>query len=126
MAALTLTASNQILNALTGQAATMPTGALKVALVTSLGSIDTPGTEVSGGSYARATLTFAPATDRTCSNANDIVIDGMPSVTVVGIEIWDSATTPVRWWMGALPAPKTPDAGDQLRFPAGDINLTVS
>ena len=50
----------------------------------------------------------------------------MPAATVVGVEIWDSAGTPVRLWYGALAASRTVAAGDDLRILAGELDLTLS
>lgn len=49
----------------------------------------------------------------------------MPAATVVGIEIWDSAGSPVRLWHGALTASKTVGVGDELKLAAGDVDLAI-
>ncbi|GAA0637354.1 hypothetical protein GCM10009535_12130 [Streptomyces thermocarboxydovorans] len=126
MANLTLTASNQVLNWLFGNAATAPDGDLQVALVTANGSASAAGTEVVGGSYARQTITVASASGGATSNASDIVFEAMPACTVVGVEVWDSADTPVRFWFGELDEPRTVIAGDDLRFTAGELDFTLS
>jgi hypothetical protein len=43
----------------------------------------------------------------------------MPAATVNGVEIWDSAGTPVRLWWGPLTTPRSLQAGDELKFSAG-------
>jgi hypothetical protein len=123
---LTNTAENRCLDFLLGLASTAPTTPMKVALVTATGTDTTPGTEVSGGSYARQTLTVGAAASGATSNSADLVWTNMPAVTVVGIEIWDSAGTPVRWAYGALSASRTLSAGDELRLPAGTLTLSLS
>ncbi|MFH8531512.1 hypothetical protein ACH4GE_24215 [Streptomyces tendae] len=50
----------------------------------------------------------------------------MPAATVVGVEVWDSATTPVRLWYGPLTTERTTAAGDDSRFLAGDLTLALS
>ncbi|WP_435601339.1 phage tail fiber protein [Streptomyces sp. C10-9-1] len=122
---LTDTAENSTLNWLTGNSTTAPTGQLTVALVTALGSDSAAGTEVTGGSYARQDVDFTTASGGAASNAADVVFSGMPAGTVVGLEIWDSAGSPVRWWHAPLSASKTLEAGDELRFAAGDIDLSL-
>lgn len=126
MANLTLTASNQALAWLFGLSATAPDGSLQIALVTANGTASTAGTEVTGGSYARQTLTVAAPTGGATSNAADIEFAGMPACTVVGVEIWDSATSPVRWWHGAVDTPRTVAAGDDVRFIAGELDITLA
>ncbi|MCM8548905.1 hypothetical protein [Streptomyces sp. STCH 565 A] len=128
---LTDTAENAALNWTLGNASTGPTGDIKVALVTVAGSDSAPGTEVTGGSYARLTADFAAASGGATSNEADLVWEDMPAATVVGVELWDSAGSPVRWWYGPLtdsegdPAPKTLDAGDDFKIAAGSLTITL-
>ncbi|MFD5577318.1 hypothetical protein ACFWI2_08290 [Streptomyces pseudogriseolus] len=109
-----------------GNATTAPTTPLRVALVTANGSDTAAGTEVTGGSYARKNLTTAAAVNGATSNSADLVWTGMPAATVVGVEVWDSAGTPVRLWYGALAASRTVLAGDELRIPAGSLTFSLS
>ena len=105
---------------------TRPTTPLKVALVTANGTDTAAGTEVTGGSYARQNLAVAAAVGGATSNSADLVFTGMPAATVVGVEIWDSAGTPVRLWYGALTASRTVAAGDELRLVAGALQLSLA
>lgn len=105
---------------------TRPTTPLKVALVTANGSDTAAGTEVTGGSYARQSLSVAAASVGATSNSADLVFAGMPAATVVGVEVWDSAGTPVRLWYGALAVSRTVAAGDELRITAGSLTLSLS
>ncbi|MFJ7111788.1 hypothetical protein ACIQW4_01240 [Streptomyces albogriseolus] len=123
---LSNTAENRALDWLMGNATTAPTTPLRVALVTANGSDTAAGTEVTGGSYARKTLTTAAAVNGATSNSADLVWTGMPAATVVGVEVWDSAGTPVRLWYGALAASRTVLAGDELRIPAGSLTFALS
>jgi len=50
----------------------------------------------------------------------------MPATTVVGVEIWDSAGTPVRLWYGALGTSRTVAAGDELKIVAGQLAISLS
>ncbi len=122
---LTNTAENRALDFILGLAATAPTTPLKVALVTTNGDETTAGTEVTGGSYARQNLSVAAAVNGATSNSADLVWTGMPAATVVGVEIWDSAATPVRLWYGPLTAARTVAAGDELRLAAGSLALSI-
>lgn len=126
MANLTLTASNQALAFLLGQSATAPTGTMKVALVTANGTAAAAGTEVVGGSYARQDLSTSAPVAGASSNAADLVFEAMPACTVVGVEIWDSAGTPIRWAFGPIASSRTVEAGDDLRILAGELDISLS
>lgn len=79
---------------------TRPTSPLKVALVTAIGSESAAGTEVvpGGNAYVRQTATISAA------GANTALIEwvNMPGADLLGVEVWDSAGTPVRIWYGPL------------------------
>ena len=94
--------------------------------MTANGDDATNGTEVTGGAYARQSLTVGAASAGATSNSADLVFAGMPAATVVGVEIWDNAGTPVRLWYGALSASRTVAAGDELRLVAGSLALSIS
>lgn len=124
---MTNTAENLTLDWITGVGTpTRPTTPLKVALVTANGSDSAAGTEVTGGSYARKNLAVAAAVAGATSNSADLVWTGMPAATVVGVEIWDSAGSPVRLWYGALAASRTVASGDELKIVAGSLAISIS
>jgi hypothetical protein len=124
---LTNTAENLTLDWINGVGSpTRPTTPLKVALVTANGSDSAAGTEVTGGSYARQSLSVAAAVSGATSNSADVVFTGMPAATVVGVEIWDSAGSPVRLWYGALASSRTVVAGDEVRLTAGSLALSIA
>ena len=81
---------------------------------------------MTGGSYARQDLSVAAAVNGATSNSADLVWTGMPAATVVGVEIWDSAGSPVRLWYGPLSATRTVAAGDELRLAAGALSLSLA
>lgn len=122
---LSNTAENRCLDFILGLAATAPTTPLKVALVTANGDDAAAGTEVTGGSYARQNLSVAAAVSGATSNSADLVWTGMPAATVVGVEIWDNAGSPVRLWYGPLSASRTVAVGDELRLTAGSLTLSI-
>jgi hypothetical protein len=123
---LSNTAENRCLDWILGLSSTAPTTPIKVALVTANGSDTSAGTEVAGGSYARQTLSVAAAASGATSNSGDLVFAGMPAATVVGVEVWDSAGTPVRLWYGPLAEPRTVLAGDELQILAGELDFALS
>lgn len=47
----------------------------------------------------------------------------MPACTVVAMEIWDSAGSPIRLWWGALTANKVVNLGDTFTFPIGTVSV---
>lgn len=98
----------------------------KLALMSTLGTDSAAGTEVTGGSYARQSLTVAASVSGATSNSADVVFTGMPAATVVGVEVWDNAGTPVRLWYGALTSSRTTAAGDELRLTAGSLALSIA
>ncbi|MFE0219464.1 hypothetical protein ACFW0U_01065 [Streptomyces albidoflavus] len=123
---LTNTGENRCLDWLMGTATTAPTLPLRVALVTANGTDAAAGTEVTGGSYARKNLTVAAAVNGATSNSADLVWTGMPAATVVGVEVWDAAGTPVRLWYGPLGTSRTLLAGDELRIVAGALSFSLA
>lgn len=120
------TIENQLLDALVGTTAYTVTTPVKIALVTTNGNDATAGTEVSGGSYARQTITFGAASSGSITNSGTINFTGMPSCTVVGIELYDSAGTPKRLAYGALTSSRTVTAGDTVQFAASTVTLSLS
>ncbi len=127
---LTDGAEARVLNFLTGNtSAAAPTLPLMVRLMTANGSDSAAGTEVvngGGSTYAAQSVAF-PAASGTTSAANsaDVVFANMPAATIVGIEIWDSAGSPFRWWWGAATSPKTTNLGDTLKILAGALVLNM-
>lgn len=122
---LTDTVENQLLDALVGTAAYSVTTPIKLALVTANGSDSAAGTEVSGGSYSRQSITFGAASGGSITNSAKVTFANMPTATVVGIELWDSAGTPKRLAYGSLTASKSLVSGDTLEFAASSVTLTL-
>lgn len=126
MGALTDAGENLLLNWVCGRTATQPT-TLYLALETGSGANDSaPGTEVSGGSYARKAITFGSnAASGSISNTQDIVFTGMPAVTVKAGAVYDASTGGTRLWYGALTAQKTLNAGDTFTVSTGSLTLSL-
>lgn len=120
------TIENQLLDALVGTAAYSVTTPIRLALMTANGNDSTPGTEVTGGSYARQTIAFSAASSGSISNSAVISFTGMPSCTVVGIEIYDNAGTPKRLAYGPLTTSRTVTAGDTVQFAASAVSLSLA
>lgn len=126
MGALDTATTNKIIDHLLLTAAYTPTGPLKLRLMTANGTKGSNGVEATGGSYAAQTITFNAASGESASSAADVLFTDMGAVTIVGAEIWDSAGTPKRIAWGALTASRTLLAGDDLKFPAGSVILTLN
>lgn len=117
---------NRLLDASLGTAAFVaPTAPIKVALMTVAGNDATPGTEVVGGSYARQSVTFAAAAAGSASNSGAVTFLNMPTCTVVGIEIYDSAGSPRRIWYGPLASPRSFVLGDTFTLPIASITCSL-
>lgn len=86
---------------------------------------ETGASEVVGGSYARQQADFAAAAGGATSNAAAVEFTGMPAVTVTHVGIWDAVTVGNFLWGGPLTTPRSPSAGDTLRFLTGEIDVTL-
>lgn len=105
---------------------TAPTAPLKARLMTANGSAGAAGTEVAGGSYAPQTVVFGSAASGAAASNAAVTFTGMPAVTVVGVEIWDTSGTPQRLWWGPLSATKTLNAGDTFQFDTGSLGVSLT
>ena len=94
-------------------AATTP---MKLALTTTSPTSTAAGTEVTGGSYGRQTITFGAPTAATPSTATATAVSftSMPAAVVTSVNVYDNAGTPIRRAFGDLTASKTTAAGDTL------------
>lgn len=125
---VTVEATAILQSSVAGTAYTAPQTPIKLALITTTtaSTASTPGSEVSGGSYARATIVFGSASGGSIANNASISFTNMPACTVGGIELWDSAGTPVRRWFGTLGSSKTLGAGDTISFASGAITVALA
>jgi hypothetical protein len=112
---------------------TASVGANHIRLMTANGSGTANGTELStSGSYTAVTgitpAAFSAASTSTGGTSNTGILSqtNMPAATITGIEIWDSAGTPIRHWYGALAASKTTASGDTLSFAIGAITVAIT
>jgi hypothetical protein len=86
------------------------------------------GTEVSGGSYARTSVTFAaPSNGVTTNNADVTFPTATASWGTVGwIGIHDAATSGNLLYHTALDLAKTIDSGDIFKIATGNLSVTLS
>lgn len=119
-------AENKVLDHVLGTTSyTMPSTYL--ALFTVAPTDSTAGTEATGGSYARQSLSglFNSASGGAASNNANIDFAGMPACTIVAIGIMDNSTGGNLLVHGTLTANKVLDAGDTLRIASGDLDITI-
>lgn len=86
------------------------------------------GTEVSGGSYARQSASFAaPSNGASATNA-DITFPQATGNwgTVTHIGIWDASTIGNLYYHTALDASKTIDTGDVFKIASGSLTVTLA
>lgn len=122
---LTNTAESNTLNWLTGNTTVAPVLPLKVRLMTANGTDSVAGTELTGGTYAPQTVTFG-ASAAGAPAASDALVrfEGItPGADLTGLEIWDSATPPVRWHWASLTGAPVDVVDGILEFAAGAITL---
>jgi hypothetical protein len=125
--------ANRILDFLFGGGSYSPAATLYIALFTAMPTVAGGGTEVTGGSYARAAVTnnstnFPAATGRTKSNALAITFAQATASwgTIVGAAIMDALTGGNMLDFAALDAPKVVANGDTFSLPIGSLRLTES
>ena len=86
------------------------------------------GTEVSGGSYARKSASFAaPSNGASATNA-DITFDQATGSwgTITHIGIWDALTTGNLLYHTPLTTSKTIDTGDIFKIASGSLTVTLA
>lgn len=132
MGALDQTHANKLIDASLGTTTlTATTTPIRVRLMTANGSATANGTELAtSGGYTSGTgapsVTFAAASAGSAASNAAVTVTNMPAATIVGIELWDSAGTPVRKWWGALSASKTTNSGDTFTIASGSLTVTDS
>lgn len=135
MAALNIPHAANMVDASLGTATfTATSGSIHCRLMTANGSGTSAGTELTtGGGYTSGTgaptLTFAAAstTTGTAASSSAVTVTNMPAATITGVELWDSAGTPVRKWWGALSGgSKAVASGDTFTIASGSLTATLT
>lgn len=104
---------------------TRPT-AWHVALYTAAPNDAGGGTEVSGGAYARQSVTFTVSgNEATNSGAVEYPTATASYGTVSHVGVFDAASGGNLIAYAALSASKAIDTGDVFRIPAGDLDITL-
>ncbi len=133
---LPTTVKNNALDALNGVATFTPVVApVRMRLMTANGTATAAGTELATGAGGETgtgytaggqTFTWAAAANGTAILAADIRWDNMPAGTIVGLEVWDSATTPRRIQYTPLTTQRTLAAGQAFELKAADVVATLT
>lgn len=129
MAVFANTEVERLLNASFGVADyVVAVGSPGLRLATTAGTDTTPGTLVTGGSYAHQAMAMsaAVAVSRNITNSGTVAFTGMPVATVTHVEIYDAVAGTVRKAYGPLTASKTTAAGDTLSFAPGSVTCAYS
>lgn len=123
---------NKLLDHVLGNTAFTAPSPLFIALFTASPSDSGGGTEVTGGSYARLSVTnnttnFPAASGGSKSNGVTFSYSPNPSAgwgTVVAVGIFDASTggNLIKW--GDLTTSKTINSGDPVSFPSGSLVFT--
>jgi hypothetical protein len=99
-----------------------------VALFTSDPTDAGSGTEVSGGSYARAAVTFGAPSNGVSTNSADVTFATATASwgTVGWIGIYDALTTGNLLYHTPLDTSKTIDSGDIFKISTGNLSVTLA
>lgn len=95
---------------------------LHTANPTSAGS----GAEVSGGSYARATIdTWGAVSGGQVANDSIVTFSLLPTCSVTHLAIWDADTAGNMLFYGALDTTVEAVSGESLIFAVGDLTISI-
>lgn len=115
---------------LTAQAHVDPVAPLKLAMMSANGDNVTPGTEITGNSYARVNITWGAPVGTLVKNSANImgqIVDTAVNKNMMGWEVWDSATTPRRLMRWPVVGTVTILANEpwEIVSPGGEIRLAI-
>jgi len=119
---------NALINAtLRNTAYTSPT-TVYVSLYTSDPTDADSGTEVSGGSYARTSVTFDAPSNGVTQNSADVTFPTATASwgTVSHIGVHDASTSGNLLFHTALDTAKTIDSGDIFKIETGNLTVTLA
>jgi hypothetical protein len=116
----------EILDHVFGGAAYTAPSTLYLALYTADPSDAGGGTEVSGGAYARQTVTFT-VSGNTASNTSAVEYPTATANygTVVAVGVMDASSGGNLLAYAGLTSDKDIETGDVFRVPAGDLDITL-
>lgn len=110
-----------------------PAATLYLALITSSGSsagleAGTLTGEVSGGSYARQTVTFSAASGGSTSNSGTITFPAASATwgTIRYVAVMDASSAGNVLWYQQLTSDVTINSGNTFQFNTGSVTITVA
>ena len=131
MSAIVQAQANKLLDASLGTATlTAFSGAAKIRLTTTAPTATAAGTELTGTGYTTggSTIAFSAAASGSTSNSGSVSwTNGSGGAwSIAGLEIWDSAGTPIRWWFGTWNGqPISVANGNTFQVAATGITVTL-
>ena len=118
---------DEVLNHVLRNIAYTPSTTIEIALFTTLpGEDSTGGVEVTGGSYARQTVTFAAPVAGVVANSGAVTFPQATAAwgTVLGIGLYEDVGGGANLlYFGGLSTTKNVDNGDQLSFANGALTV---
>ena len=86
------------------------------------------GTEVSGGAYARTSITFGSPSNGVTTNSADVTFPTCTAAwgTVTHMGIFDASTSGNLLYHTPLDASKTVDSGDIFKISSGNLSVTLA
>jgi hypothetical protein len=119
---------NALINATLRNTSYTPPTTVYVALFTTDPTDAGSGTEVTGGSYARKSATFAAPSNGVSTTSADVTFDQCTLAwgTVTHIGIYDALTTGNLLYHTPLTTSKAIDAGDIFKIASGSLTVTLA
>lgn len=99
---------------------------LYVALYTTDPTVDNTGTECTGGSYARQSVTFAAASGGSIASNLSVTFSSLATATITHYGILDASTAGNLILFGALPAEINVSSGDSVTIASGSITYSIT
>lgn len=119
---------NELLDHVLSNAAYTSPTTVYVGLFTSDPTDAGTGTEVSGGSYARESASFATASGGSASTNADITFTTATANwgTITHVGIYDASTAGNLLFHGAVTTSKTIESGDTFQISSGNLTITLA
>ena len=119
---------NALINAVLRNTSYTSPATVYVSLYTSDPTDADTGTEVSGGSYARTTVTFGAPSNGVSTNSADVTFPTATASwgTVTHIGIHDASTSGNLLFHTPLDTSKTIDSGDIFKITTGNLSVTLA
>jgi hypothetical protein len=128
MAAMSNYLENALINATLRNTAYSSPATVYVGLFTSDPTDAGTGTEVSGNSYARKSMTFSSPSNGASSNSGAVEFDQATGNwgTITHFGIYDALTSGNLLYHGQLTASKVIETGDVFKFAASALSVTLA